>query len=129
MSDANDPLEWARYAEEDFRVAKSVLRKKKPPTHIAAFHAQQSCEKYLKALLLSKGITFPKIHDLLALDSMCIEAGVFVGVPSKVLGRLTEYAVHTRYPGVELTLEEAHDAIEIAQSVRKFARSFLGLEK
>jgi hypothetical protein len=45
---------------------------------------------------------------------MCSEAGVLVGVPSKVLGRLTEDAVHKRYPEVELTLEEARDAIEIA---------------
>lgn len=58
---------------------------------------------------------------------MCIQAGKLVGVPSKVLGRLTEYAVHTRYPGIELTIDEACDAIEIAKSIRKFARSFLGL--
>lgn len=47
----DDPTAWINLAEEDWQLAKSLLRRKRPsPTHIC-FHAQQSAEKYLKALL------------------------------------------------------------------------------
>jgi hypothetical protein len=35
----------------------------------------------------------------------------------------------TRYPGDEPTIEETKDAIEIAKSVRQFARAYMGLKK
>lgn len=51
---ANDPYTWARYAEEDWRLATSLLHRKQPPLRAICFHAQQSVEKYFKALLLLK---------------------------------------------------------------------------
>jgi HEPN domain-containing protein len=48
MSDVNDPLSWVTRAEEDYDVARTSLRRKKPYTHTACFHAQQCAEKYLK---------------------------------------------------------------------------------
>ena len=49
----NDPREWARYADQDWQVASSLMRRKHPPTVAICFHAQQSAEKYLKSLLLA----------------------------------------------------------------------------
>jgi HEPN domain-containing protein len=43
-------MNWVEYAEEDYLVARSTLRRKKPLTHSACFHAQQCAEKYLKYL-------------------------------------------------------------------------------
>ncbi len=34
------------------------------PTDTVCFHAQQCVEKYLKAVLVSEAIDFPKTHDL-----------------------------------------------------------------
>ena len=40
----NDPMEWARYAEQDWQVATSLIRRKHPPNVAICFHAQQSAE-------------------------------------------------------------------------------------
>jgi HEPN domain-containing protein len=128
MSDLNSALDWVEYAEEDFIMAKSALRRRKPLTTASCFHSQQCAEKYLKAMLISKNMEFPKTHDLIILDRLCAEAGIFTGFTKEDLGRLSGYAVHTRYPGNQPAVEEAGEAFEITGLVRRFARSFLGAE-
>jgi HEPN domain-containing protein len=127
MNDTNDPRAWAEKAEEDFALTKSSLQRKKPLLTGACFHAQQCAEKYIKALLISKKAIFPKTHDLLMLNNLCARAGILLEVDPKLLNILTDYAVRTRYPGEGPNLEDAREAMEIAKSVRHFARKFLGL--
>lgn len=119
----------ARSCRGRFRCGQSINSSQKPLLLGACFHAQQSAEKYLKALLILKDIDFPKPHDLPTLNTMCNETGILSGLIPQQLIDLTEYAVHRRYPGDQPTAEEAKDAIEIAKSVRSFARKYLGLEK
>ena len=127
MSDVTDPLVWAKYAEEDWKVANLLLKRKASLNTSICFHAQQSAEKYLKALLVSKKTSFPKTHDLLTLNSLCTEAGIFTEFSPKSLTILADHAVASRYPGEEPTREEAKESIKIAKAVRKFAQAFLGL--
>lgn len=129
MSDPGAPFDWAQYAEEDLIMARTALRRSKPLTTSSCFHSQQCAEKYLKAILVSQDIEFPKTHDLLILNTLCTERGIFTGFTKEDLGRLSGYAVNTRYPGNQPTLEEAKDALEIAKTIRQFARTFLGLKK
>jgi len=117
------------YAEEDLIMAKSALRRSKALTTPSCFHSQQCAEKYLKAILVSRDIEFPKTHDLLILDALCVSAGIFTGFTKEELGRLAGYAVHTCYPGNQPTPDEAQEALTIANTVRQFARTFLGLKK
>ena len=72
---------------------------------------------------------FPKTHDLIMLDRLCSEAGIFTGFTKEDLGRLSGYAVHTRYPGNQPTSDEAKEALEISETIRQFARKFLGIKK
>jgi HEPN domain-containing protein len=129
MSDPDSALAWADYAEEDLIVAKSTLRRKQPLTSASCFHSQQCAEKYFKAILVAKDVQFPKTHDLAILNTLCTNAGIFTGFPIDSLGRLSGYAVHTRYPGSQPTPDEAQDALEIALTIRQFARKFLGLKR
>ena len=129
MNDEGDQFDWVEYAEEDLIMAKSALRRSKPLTTSSCFHSPQCAEKYLKAILVSQDVEFPKTHDLLILDTLCIEAGIFTGFTKENLGRLSGYAVHTSYPGNQPTPEEAREALEIAMTVRRFARTFLGTKK
>jgi HEPN domain-containing protein len=85
--------------------------------------------EYFKAMLVSQNVEFPKTHDLLILHTLCADAGILTGFTKDDLGRLSGYAVHTRYPGNQPTPAEAKDALEIAMNIRKFARAFLGLKK
>lgn len=125
-SDAN-PLDWVAYAEDDYEVARLLLRRRRPITHASCFHAQQCAEKYLKAVLVAKGALFPKTHDLITLDDLCTQAGVFVAVPEDKLSLLSSYATRVRYPGDEPILEEAKDALATAAAVRRFVRKLLGV--
>ncbi len=125
----NDPLAWVAYAEEDFITALSALRAKKPRLVTACFHSQQCAEKYLKALLLSRSISFPKTHDLINLNNLCLQNGIFTGFGDELLADLSGYAVTARYPGEEPTLEEAREAVAVARTVRAFARRWLGLRR
>jgi len=85
--------------------------------------------KYLKALLIRKDFDFPKTHDLPTLNTLCNQNGILTGFDPQQLADLTKYAVQARYPGSQPTREEAKEAIEIAKTVRRFARSFLGLKR
>lgn len=127
MTEINDPIAWTERAEEDFILARTALRRKQPLTSGACFHAQQCAEKYMKALLISKGVEFPKAHDLLMLNNLCSAAGVYLEIDPKHLNTLSDYAVRTRYPGDSPTVDDAKEAIELAKLVRNFARRFLGI--
>lgn len=128
MSDITDPLSWVKRAEEDYALARLALRRKKPLAYGACFHAQQCAEKYLKAILVSRGIAFAKVHDLLLLYDQCEKAGILVAVDPKQLNTLSDYAVRVRYPSDEPTPEDAREAVKIAKSVRRFARKLLGVK-
>ena len=129
MTDINELKSWIAQSEEDFTAAKTLFRHRKPLLSGACFHAQQSAEKYLKALLIFKDKDFPKTHDLPALNTMRNKAGIITGLDLQQLVDLTEYAVRRGYPGNQPTQVEAKDAIQTAETVRRFARSFLGLKK
>ncbi|HYN87002.1 MAG TPA: HEPN domain-containing protein [Ardenticatenaceae bacterium] len=127
MSDASDPLTWVARAEEDYMLAGIALRQTPPLVYGGTFHAQQCAEKYLKALLTASGHPFPRTHDLAALCDLCARAGITVPVTDEALQRLTAFAVQVRYPGNDPTVDEAQEALQIAQDVREFARTQLGL--
>jgi HEPN domain-containing protein len=127
MTEANDPLAWVARAEEDFTLARTALRRKRPLASGACFHAQQCAEKYMKALLISKSADFPKTHDLLMLNNLCSTNGILLEIDPKHLNTLADYAARTRYPGNDPTAEDAKEAIELAKLVRNLARKFLGM--
>ena len=92
-------LAWMQHARSDFQLGRVALRARDILPEGACFHAQQSAEKALKALLLHRDIPFPRTHsievllDLLKTREISIPNGVdeaFV---------LSEYAIQTRYPG------------------------------
>lgn len=129
MTEVNELKSWVASAESDYRAARELIRLSKPIPSAFCFHSQQCAEKYLKALLILKDIDFPKTHDLLALDTICNQSGIFTGFAPQQLSDLSKHAVQTRYPGNQPTLAEAKDSLKIAGTIRKFARSFMGLKK
>ncbi|RLT39000.1 MAG: HEPN domain-containing protein [Chloroflexi bacterium] len=108
-------------------MAQAALRRKRPLTASACFHAQQCAEKYLKAILVAQGHLFPRTHDLLALHTLCVQVGVISGIPLDRLESLSAYAVQVRYPGEDPTPEETKEALDAARVVRRFVRKLLGV--
>lgn len=72
-----------------------------PDASMAAtcFHAQQSVEKALKAVLTAHGATFPRTHNLEELGLLVTESGIGLPAPARDLRRLTPFAVNCDYQG------------------------------
>jgi len=118
--------EWAEKAENDLKNAAHTLKMGSDcPTDTVCFHAQQCAEKYVKALLVWRGVDFPKTHDL----------GALVGLlnrrdrPTLDIGeqrKLTRYAMVARYPGWgPISIAEARRAVALARRVRRELRRVL----
>jgi HEPN domain-containing protein len=127
MSGVPDPLAWVALAEEDYTLARSCLRRRTPLLYGACFHAQQAAENYFKAVLIARGHTFPRIHDLVRLNAYCAQTGSPIPIPDADLDLLGSHAVEVRYPGVAVTVADARQAVSIAGAVRRAARRELGL--
>ena len=119
--------EWLRYARSNLGLAKLA----KPPDVLwedLCFEAQQAAEKAVKAVLVFRGIDFPKTHliaDLLVILSCSGEA-----VPEELwrADLLSDYAVTTRYPrrGASLGEPEYRSAVEVSERVVQWAEAIIG---
>lgn len=109
--------QWLRKADHDLVVANAV-RENAEVADLIAFHAQQSIEKALKAVLTAHQVPFPKTHDLLTLVDRFPEAPSFLDEKRGMLETISLYGVAARYPGVEQpTHEAALDALTTAQQI------------
>ena len=119
-----EAIKWLRKADRDLKVAKRELESENPVTEAVCFHAQQAVEKYLKAFLVHHNRPFRKTHDIAELLHLCSKVDKsFEELMYEKIVKLTVYSVDIRYPGTfdyEPTLEEAREAVEIAEKVREF---------
>jgi HEPN domain-containing protein len=114
---------WLDHADGDLAIATNALETMEAcPHHLVAFHAQQSAEKCIKALLLSRLVDFPFTHDLsVLLDKIKFP---LPDPAMRALGEaisLTPYAAATRYPqpNAEVGEQEARRAVDCAARVRE----------
>jgi HEPN domain-containing protein len=124
----DDPLAWAEKAEEDWITANTMMKRRKVFTEVVCYHPQQCTEKYIKAIIIHKGSTFPKTHDLNALSDISAANGVLIGMTESDLETLTCYAITARYPSADPSMEDMQEAIKITKTIRKLSRAFLGLK-
>jgi HEPN domain-containing protein len=109
---------WLRKADNDRQSSKLLLTTDPPLTDTAAFHAQQSVEKLLKAFLTANGVVFEKIHDLEQLLNECASIDSSFQELYDDVEPLTIFAVRFRYPGpADPTLEQVKSAIETVDRV------------
>jgi hypothetical protein len=66
------------------------------------FHAQQACEKCLKAVASAAGIRFERTHDLVRLMDILAAHGIQIPTDAQWIDELNPYAVHARYGLVEV---------------------------
>ena len=117
---------WLEKARRDLQTAVNEMKAAKPFTDIVCFHAQQAAEKYLKAYLIWQEMEFPRTH---ALEDLVLLAAQkepdFLDLQERAAS-LTPYAVETRYPEFEEPLlDDAKEAVEIAEKVRDFVLHML----
>src|SRR5258705_1611017 len=97
--------EWVRKAENDFKVASQIVRRRKDLVADAAcFFSQQCVEKYLKARLTEAGVAFPRTHELSILLQLCVPVEPRWSVFDQGLAAMSQFGVLVRYPGTWATL-------------------------
>jgi HEPN domain-containing protein len=103
---------WLNFALRDLR---SAQKNYEIEEYHVAFLAQQAVEKALKALLIEREGSFPKIHDLTQLAKT-------LNVPNDILelcASVTPAYMATRYPDVssEFSRDEVKEIVEYAGKV------------
>lgn len=112
--------QWLAYAEEDMDLARFTrTHMEGAPLRLIAYHAQQCAEKCLKAYLVYQGIDFPYTHNIARLLELCSNTNWLESLQEAE--ELSPYAISTRYPGFDESVDEAEvvRAIEIAEVVRR----------
>ena len=98
--------EWVSYAERDRSEAEDAFSR--GVWSEACFHAQQACEKLLKAFLLSKGV-FVRVHDI---GRLLDEASLFSPELRALRPSLEPLTIHyyaARYPNAARRLGVSYD--------------------
>ena len=117
--------EWRAKAEEDYSVAKGLLRRRKVPADSVCFHSQQAAEKFLQAVLQEQGVHFGKTHDLEGLLRLCTSPFPRLTLLVADAQLLNDYAVRYRYPGIDATKNQARLAVKAAGRVRRIVLPLL----
>jgi HEPN domain-containing protein len=116
------PEDWLRHARSDLALAQ---QRQVPDVLLATlcFHAQQTAEKSLKAVLVQRGVAFPYTHDLARLITLAQSVGLPWPEALDAAATLTVYAAGSRYPGPggEILDAEYRQATALAQRVLDWA--------
>ncbi len=106
MKDRREHLALFELGCADLKLVERNLNDEEISRQLLLFHLQQAVEKFLKTLLSSKQITFPKINDIEALIELCEEHKIELPEYIEEFVSLTSYAVGFRYA---LIVEEVSD--------------------
>jgi len=119
--------QWLAKAEVDYRTAERLIADADPIRESIAFHCQQAVEKYLKALLVSVQVEFPKTHDLEELLDLLIPVRPRLAADLEDVKVLSPFGVTIRYPGdfPNLLPGQERMAFELAGRARAAVRAQL----
>jgi HEPN domain-containing protein len=116
---------WIEFAEIDLKAARTLL-KEGSLSPVVCFHAQQSVEKCIKALIESKGLNPPKSHDLIMLYGHVDD---MIKLEEDTLAKLNQIYIDARYPASLGSLPEGPPDAEDAKGFYEFARVALAQVK
>ena len=89
------------------------------------FHAQQSVEKALKAILTAHRASFPRTQNLEELGLLAAESGIGLHAPDRDLRRLTPFAVDFPFEEETIASITTDAAGQLAEAVFQWAKASL----
>lgn len=118
--------EWVRRAKSNLALAKQP-KLEEVVWEDLCFEAQQAAEKAIKAILVLRGIDFPKTHEIASLLALLDQSGLKVPEELWKADNLTDYAVEARYPDrvMPVTEDEYRQAIAVAEKVVQWAEGII----
>jgi HEPN domain-containing protein len=119
LARTEDTRAWLDKAADDLRAGAHSLTADPPLAFDVSFHAQQTCEKDLKAFLAWHDRPFRKTHNLEEIGEVCLAIDASLRSIIDRAAPLSEYAWRFRYPGDanDPTPGEAEAAMSIARAV------------
>lgn len=127
-----EPLERAELllakARDDETLLEEIMSNEKIRDEIMGFHAQQSSEKLLKALLMGKNISYRRTHDLRELIDLIRDNDIEFPESLMEIRTLSPFAVEFRYDYIPLEEEDDFNrqkALEMVQQLRKWVENTL----
>lgn len=122
-------VDWLLHSENDLKTAKAVI--KEGITNNACFHAHQTVEKCLKAVILLNENEIPKVHDLPFLVGKARKYEPEVSQFEQACRFLNQFYISTRYPDAFPgsvaegfpSKQDAQKAIEFAEEIFNFVKS------
>jgi HEPN domain-containing protein len=125
----SNPSAWIFFADKDIKAAENLIDDAELTGQVA-FHCQQAIEKYLKAFLAKRNISFQKTHDLLKLHLQAKEIKDF-GIDEELLKDIKSLYIESRYPtdivlldsGVLPSIEKAKAYLNLAKNIASLVKT------
>lgn len=119
--------DWLRHAKSDLTLATIRLPEGVLFSSLC-FHAQQTAEKSIKAVLVHRGVEFPRIHSLARLVDL-LPADIVRTPLLLEVSTLSPFATIFRYPieqdDSDILPEEYARAVQLAQAVYDWAHTMI----
>ncbi len=116
---------WVEKGNRDLITAKKLL-KESGFKDIIYFHAQQACEKILKAYLIHFNREYPKTHDIENLIELLLGFDPELKNWKENAAILSSYAVGIRYPDFDIpTQEDTEKAVEFSEEIFNYISQLL----
>ena len=113
--------EWLKAANDDLSLIEKIINEEHL-THLAAFHAQQSIEKCLKAIIEENELKIEKIHNLQKLLNT-IKSKIHLTIDIEIIKTLDRLYISARYPGDLGLLPEGKPTIEDTNKYFELAKN------
>jgi HEPN domain-containing protein len=113
-------------AERDFRAMKLLATGAGIDDSVVGFHAQQTVEKALKAVLAHAAVAFRRTHDIAELLDLLADSGQVPPPAADFLDELTPYAVNYRYGLIEPRGLDRPAALAAIEAVLRWAQAAIG---
>ena len=112
--------QWLDKAHKDLQAATLLFNSDIGDYDNVGFHAQQTAEKFIKALLVRYQIEFPKTHSIAVLRQLIAQADQALADRLALADALTPYGVEFRYPGdfAPLSHDQGAQILQLAEQTR-----------
>lgn len=110
-----------RAAADDEAAVRELLDSSRVGDSVVGFHAQQTVEKTLKAVLASRGVDYPFTHDVARLLDVVGRAQLPEALPIRDAEDLTPWATELRYGGSPLSRLDRAATLNVIQAFRTWA--------
>ena len=123
----NDTVkEWRDKAEGDYRTARREFDAADSPSYDATcFHAQQSIEKLMKAIMIHHRVVPPRSHNLARLSELLEPLCPGLVLVIEDLNHLTAIGIAVRYPGESADRGDAEEVMQICDRLRDALMPFV----